>query len=86
MTTTLTLTSHRDTSFPVPIRSTWRDPVGPLLTDRRIAYWEKEGYYGAETKRRALRLKEQKAEQTLRRINREKQERKLARRREMEYV
>ena len=43
----------------VPIRSTWRDPIGKPLTDRRILNRMKEGWYGPEAKRVAL-LKERK--------------------------
>ena len=30
----------------VPIRSTWKQPVGKKLTDALIRKWEKLGYYG----------------------------------------
>lgn len=35
-------------SFVVPIRSTWRDPVGKKLTNAIIRKWEKLGFYGKE--------------------------------------
>ncbi len=30
------------------IPSTWRDPIGPLLTNRRISFYQLEGRYGPE--------------------------------------
>lgn len=33
---------------PIPIRSTWRGPIGKLLTDNRIRYYEQAGYYGRD--------------------------------------
>lgn len=37
----------------VHIRSTWRDPIGPLLTTRRIRQRKLEGWYGPQMKLRA---------------------------------
>lgn len=39
---------------PVPIRSTWKDPIGKPLTNRRIAFYQREGRYGREAQERAL--------------------------------
>lgn len=38
----------------IPIKSTWRDAIGPKLTDRRIAKHAKAGRYGLIPKLRAL--------------------------------
>jgi hypothetical protein len=38
----------------IPIRSTWRDATGPLLTNRRINARACEGWYGETAKVRAL--------------------------------
>lgn len=40
--------------FRTPIKSTWRDPIGSLLTNARITKWAKLGWYGEAAKRRAL--------------------------------
>lgn len=37
-----------------PIKSTWRDPIGPVLTDRRILNRQKQGWYGEHAKQQAL--------------------------------
>jgi hypothetical protein len=34
------------TNHPVPIRSTWRDPVGKRLTNGIIRRWQRLGWYG----------------------------------------
>jgi len=36
------------------IRSTWRDAIGPVLTDRRITNRQKQGWYGEKAKQQAL--------------------------------
>ena len=37
-----------------PMRSTWRDPIGVALTDRRIVNRIKQGWYGEIAKLRQL--------------------------------
>lgn len=41
----------KDPSARLP--STWRDPIGPLLTNRRIALRTREGWYGEAAKQAA---------------------------------
>lgn len=38
----------------IPIKSSWRDPIGHLLTNRRIAQRAREGYYGEAARVREL--------------------------------
>lgn len=37
-----------------PIKSTWKDPIGHILTDRRILKRQKQGYYEKAEQERAL--------------------------------
>lgn len=39
---------------PTPIRSTWRDPIGAKLTDRRITKRIQQGWYGEIEKLKVL--------------------------------
>lgn len=48
----------------VPIRSTWRDPIGPMLTNRRIAQHIREGWYGEGRRRKQLEKDYQRAART----------------------
>lgn len=53
------------------IKSTWKDYLGPLLTDSRIFHYMLEGKYGIEWQESAQRVQAQRDEK--RRSRREKQ-------------
>lgn len=40
----------------VPIRSTWKGETGKLLTNRKIAQYQREGWYGEAAKEMALKV------------------------------